>query len=99
MIANPTPEGTTCDCPGASIISDGPSVDCPVHGGPQPVRPPRRVQMSRQHPWRAEHPAAVIVARPSRWGNPYRIGQPYMWLTVAEEGALDWPIPTYRSPG
>ena len=45
------------------------------------------------------HPAAVIVARPSRWGNPYRIGQPYMWLTVAEEGALDWPIPTYRSPG
>ncbi|MCB2412378.1 DUF4326 domain-containing protein [Demequina sp. TTPB684] len=31
---------------------------------------PKRVQMSRQHPWRAEHPDAVIVARPSRWGNP-----------------------------
>jgi len=28
--------------------------------------------MSRQHPWRAEHPDAVIVARPSRWGNPER---------------------------
>ncbi|MGV3564181.1 MAG: DUF4326 domain-containing protein [Nocardioides sp.] len=30
--------------------------------------------MSRQRPWRAEHPDAVIVARPSRWGNPWRVG-------------------------
>ena len=29
--------------------------------------------MSRQHPWRAERPDAVIVARPSKWGNPIRI--------------------------
>lgn len=35
----------------------------------------KRVQMSRQHPWRAEHPDAVIVARPSKWGNPYRVGE------------------------
>jgi len=55
--------------------------------------------MSRHHPWRADNPDAVIVARPSRWGNPFRIGDPYMWLTVAEEGALDWPISTYREPG
>ena len=33
---------------------------------------PRRIQMSRQRPWRHEHPDAVIVARPSKWGNPYR---------------------------
>lgn len=33
---------------------------------------PVRVQMSRQHRWRPDHPAAVIVARPSRWGNPLR---------------------------
>ncbi len=32
---------------------------------------PRRIQMSRQHPWRAENPNAVIVARPSKWGNPF----------------------------
>ncbi len=32
---------------------------------------PMRIQMSRQHPWRAENPDAVIVARPSKWGNPY----------------------------
>lgn len=33
---------------------------------------PKRIQMSRQHRWRPDHPAAVIVARPSRWGNPLR---------------------------
>lgn len=32
-----------------------------------------RIQMSRQRPWRAEHPDAVIVARPTKWGNPYTI--------------------------
>ena len=34
---------------------------------------PKRIQMSRQHPWRAENPDAVIVARPTRWGNPNRV--------------------------
>lgn len=32
---------------------------------------PKRVQMTRKHPWRADNPDAVIVARPSMWGNPY----------------------------
>lgn len=34
---------------------------------------PKRVQMSRRRPWRADHPDAVIVARPSKWGNPWRV--------------------------
>lgn len=34
---------------------------------------PRRIQMSRQRPWRAEHPDAVIVARPTKWGNPFTV--------------------------
>ena len=34
---------------------------------------PERIQMSRQHPWRAEYPEAVIIARPSRWGNPFAV--------------------------
>lgn len=34
---------------------------------------PERIQMSRQRPWRHEHPDAVIVARPSKWGNPVRV--------------------------
>lgn len=36
---------------------------------------PKRIQMSRQRPWRAEHPDAVIVARPSKWGNPFKVGE------------------------
>jgi hypothetical protein len=31
---------------------------------------PKRIQMTRQRPWRADNPDAVIVARPSKWGNP-----------------------------
>ena len=34
---------------------------------------PQRLQMSRQKPWRADNPDAVIVARPSRWGNPFPV--------------------------
>jgi len=34
---------------------------------------PRRIQMTRQRPWRRDHPDAVIVARPTRWGNPFRV--------------------------
>lgn len=34
---------------------------------------PQRVQMSRQHPWRAGHPDAVIVDRRTRWGNRWRV--------------------------
>ncbi|MFI1996322.1 tyrosine-type recombinase/integrase [Actinoplanes sp. NPDC020271] len=35
----------------------------------------RRIQMSRQHPWRTEHPDAVIVDRSTRWGNPYNVDE------------------------
>lgn len=36
---------------------------------------PERIQMSRQHPWRADHPDAVIVDRSTRWGNPYAVAR------------------------
>jgi len=49
------------------------------------VTTPKRVQMSRQHPWRADNPDAVIVARPSRWGNPFEIGSTN-WIPVDESG-------------
>ena len=29
--------------------------------------------MTRNKPWRADNPDAVIVARPTKWGNPYSI--------------------------
>lgn len=34
---------------------------------------PKRIQMTRQRPWRPDNPEAVIVARPTYWGNPYRV--------------------------
>ena len=34
---------------------------------------PKRVQLSRRKGWRKPE-AAVVVSRPSRWGNPYAIG-------------------------
>ena len=37
---------------------------------------PKRIQMTRNKPWRAENPDAVIVARPSKWGNPFKIADP-----------------------
>jgi len=34
---------------------------------------PRRIQLRRTKGWR-KPAGAVVVARPSRWGNPYRVG-------------------------
>lgn len=38
----------------------------------QRAKTPKRVRMTRRKGgWRKAHPDAVIVARPSKWGNPY----------------------------
>lgn len=34
---------------------------------------PKRIQLSRRKGWRMP-PNTVSVARPGRWGNPYRVG-------------------------
>ena len=41
---------------------------------------PKRIRMSRQNPWRADNPDAVIVARPSNWGNPFAFRKPLVGL-------------------
>jgi hypothetical protein len=43
--------------------------------------------MSRQRPWRADHPTAVRVDRCSRWGNPF---------TVAGCGSAAAAVAAYR---
>jgi Domain of unknown function (DUF4326) len=35
---------------------------------------PERIQLRRSIGWRKPE-GAIVVARPSRWGNPYRIGE------------------------
>ena len=57
---------------------------------------PRRIRLSRTRGWR-KPPGAVVVSRPTRWGNPFRVGATYMWLAGEEDRA--WPVPTSREPG
>lgn len=48
-------------------------------------RKPRRIQLSRKKGWRLPD-GAVVVARPSKWGNFYRVGQPMCRKTVKRWG-------------
>lgn len=34
---------------------------------------PKRIQMTRQKPWRDDNPDAIVVDRRSRWGNWYKV--------------------------
>ena len=44
---------------------------------------PKRVQMHRRKGgWRNDHPDAVIVARPSKWGNPIILDEPIYIFTI-----------------
>jgi len=36
---------------------------------------PERIQLSRRKGWRKPE-NTIVVARPSKWGNPFRVGQP-----------------------
>src|SRR3954453_22572344 len=35
---------------------------------------PKRIQLSRKKGWR-KPPNTVVVSRPSKWGNPYHVGE------------------------
>jgi len=37
---------------------------------------PKRIQLSRKRGWRKPE-GAIVVSRPSPWGNPYKVG-PYL---------------------
>jgi hypothetical protein len=63
---------------------------------------PKRIQMSRQTPWRAEHPDAVIVDRSSRWGNPFRVDGKRvlcgieLWVLPTEAAAVAHAVRAFR---
>ena len=50
--------------------------------------PPRRVRLRRTKGWR-KPPGAVVVARPSRWGNPYAIGASHEGRTLTREETVE----------
>lgn len=37
---------------------------------------PQRVRVTWRHPGGKKPPGVIVVTRPGRWGNPYRIGDP-----------------------
>ncbi|MEM7213738.1 MAG: DUF4326 domain-containing protein [Pseudomonadota bacterium] len=51
---------------------------------------PKRIQMTRRKGgWRKDHPEAVIVARPTKWGNRFAVGEKYLterggWATIRD---------------
>lgn len=59
---------------------------------------PKRVQMTRNKPWRADNPDAVIVDRRTKWGNPFTVAAYLdvyddthdMALTAVVEAFSDW---------
>jgi hypothetical protein len=59
------------------------------------VADPRRIQRQRTKGWRMPE-GAVYVGRPSRWGNPFVLGETYMWLGAT---GMPFPVPSMRDPG
>lgn len=53
--------------------------------------PPVRIQLRRTKGWRLP-PGAIVVARPSRWGNPYVVGSD----SVRYSGAMLGPVGCYN---
>jgi hypothetical protein len=44
---------------------------------------PRRIQLSRAKGWRKPE-GAIVVSRPSGWGNPFRIGDPFRFASAED---------------
>jgi hypothetical protein len=42
---------------------------------------PERIQLSRRKGYHMPE-GAVVVSRPSKWGNPFVVGRNYMWLNT-----------------
>ena len=47
---------------------------------------PTRIQLSRRAGWRKPD-GAIVVSRPTKWGNPWKIGS--TWWTVKPGGLVD----------
>jgi hypothetical protein len=45
--------------------------------------------MTRNKPWRADIPATVIVARPTKWGNRFVVGDRYLTTKMSNAKVKD----------
>lgn len=53
---------------------------------------PKRIQLRRTKGWRKPE-GAVVVSRPSRWGNPFAIGSNQPEVYVHDGGRVWWTTP------
>ena len=47
---------------------------------------PKRIQLRRTKGWR-KPAGAVVVSRPTRWGNPFVVGEA-VWMKITHEGSI-----------
>ena len=57
---------------------------------------PKRIQLRRTKGWRLP-PNTVVVSRPTRWGNPYRIGTGDPEIQTAREAVVAYRVWLRRS--
>lgn len=68
---------------------------------------PKRIQLRRTKGWRKPE-GAVVVARPSKWGNPYRVERDGFYWSArtdtsiigtfdSKESARYWAVQAYRA--
>lgn len=50
---------------------------------------PKRIQLSRQKGYRKPE-GAIVVARPSKWGNPFKAGRP-------DDGCREYAVQLFRN--
>lgn len=50
---------------------------------------PQRIQLKRTKGWRKPE-GAIVVARPSKWGNPFRLNTPYGLVRYRPEAPHEW---------
>jgi hypothetical protein len=63
------------------------------HRAPQKGPRMQRIQRSRRKGWRLP-PSTHYVGRPTRWGNPFRVGRDDEGYWTVSHGGNHWVVPT-----
>ncbi|WP_280186434.1 MULTISPECIES: DUF4326 domain-containing protein [Nocardia] len=59
---------------------------------------PKRIQLSRKAGW-CKPPDAVVVARPSKWGNPYALGKTLVRMPATDGSDYEVEGRLHKTPG
>lgn len=79
--------------PGGCPLGDCGARWCPTCGN---GGHPRRIRLSRKAGWRKPS-CAIVVARPSRWGNPYKVEQADHEIYVVHHTPSDYRLGRFHT--